>query len=84
MQVAKTRLLKRERDEQARRQIATVVEVVMMIVAVLTYGRSAWCGPLLCVWMELWVLLMEMIVGDGGVVDAEWMRSVRAEGERKI
>lgn len=49
-------------------------KAVMMVVVVLTYGRSAWCGPLLCVWMELWVLLMEMIVGDGGVVDAEWMR----------
>lgn len=50
-------------------------KAVMMVVVVLTYGRSAWCGPLLCVWVELLLMwMMEMVVGDGGVVDAEWMR----------
>lgn len=66
------------RDARTRRASASPdcdgEKAVMVVVVVLTYGRSAWCGPLLCVWMELWVLLMEMIVGDGGVVDAEWMR----------
>ena len=77
VQVAKTRLLRQERDEQARRQIAMVAEAVMMmvVVIVLTYGRSAWCGPLWDVWMELLCVLMVeiVVVGDGG---CEWMREM--------
>ena len=30
-----------------------------------TYGRSAWCGPLCCVWVEL-LLMMEIVVVVGG------------------
>ena len=70
-----------ERDERTRRQIATVmVEAVMMMMMmmmemVLTYGRSAWCGPLWDVWMVvLCVLMVEIVVvGDGG---CEWMREM--------
>jgi len=74
-----------ERDERTRRQIATVmVEAVvmmmmmmMMMEMVLTYGRSAWCGPLWDVWVELLlcVVMMEIVVvvGDGG---CEWMREM--------
>ena len=48
-----------------------------------TYGRSAWCGPLWDVWMELLCVLMVkiVVVGDGGV-DAEWMREQKS-GRRK-
>lgn len=60
-----------ERDERTRCQIATVVEAVTMVMVmetVSTYGRSAWCGPLWDVWMELLcVLMVEIVVGDGGV-----------------
>lgn len=68
-----------ERDERTRRQIATVVEavtmMVMMVMMILTYGRSAWCGPLWDVWMELLCVLMVeiVVVGDGG---CEWMREM--------
>lgn len=54
-----------------------------MMEKVLTYGRSAWCGPLLCVWVELLLVWMiEMVVGDG-VVDAEWMREVEGRKRKK-
>ena len=73
-----------ERDERTRRQIATmeaavvvvmVMMMMMMIEMVLTYGRSAWCGPLWDVWMELLCVLMVeiVVVGDGG---CEWMREM--------
>ena len=80
----KTRLLVRgaipERDERTRRQIATMEAAVvmmmmmmMMIEMVLTYGRSAWCGPLWDVWMELLcVLMVEIVVVGDGVL---WMLS---------
>ena len=66
------------RDARTRRASASPdcdggKAVMMMKMVVLTYGRSAWCGPLWDVWELLCVLMMEMVVGDG-VVDAEWMR----------
>ena len=60
-----------ERDEQTRRQIATVEAVMMMMMMmmmdmVLTYGRSAWCGPLcVCVCVGG---VVEVVDGDSCLV----------------
>jgi hypothetical protein len=59
----------RSQDATSERgQIATVMaKAVMMVMLEITYGRSAWCGPLWSVWVVLLVMWkMEMVVGDGG------------------
>lgn len=79
-------MLRREHDEQARRHIATVMtggddeggggvnlRAVCLVRAIVV-----------CVWVELLLMwMMEMVVGDGGVVDAEWMREVEGRKRKK-